>query len=92
MIYLLHFKEPYKHAKHYLGMVSGGGDELIKRIERHKAGRGARLIEVITAAGISFEVARIWEGDRKEERRLKRMKMMPRLCPICRQKKKEKLC
>ena len=79
-VYLLHFEHRHHHAGHYLGST----DNLQRRLAQHRAGRGARLIEVITAAGIGFELARTWEGDRTLERRLKRRKEGPRLCPICR--------
>jgi predicted GIY-YIG superfamily endonuclease len=81
-IYLLHFDVPYKHARHYLGAA----DDLEARLERHRRGQGARLLEVVTAAGITFTVARTWRGGRKLERRLKRLKNTPRLCPVCRRK------
>lgn len=79
MVYLLHFDKPYKHARHYLGST----DDLPARLERHRAGNGARLIEVISAAGIGFVLARTWEGGRKLERRLKNWHNSPDLCPIC---------
>jgi predicted GIY-YIG superfamily endonuclease len=80
-VYLLHFERPYKHARHYLGFAT----DLERRLELHRRGQGARLMEVIAAAGIGFTVARTWEGDRHFERRLKRRHNSPaRLCPICR--------
>jgi predicted GIY-YIG superfamily endonuclease len=78
-IYLLHFSEAYKHAKHYLGF----SEDLAKRLDAHSKGQGARLTQVILQAGLSFELARTWEGTRKDERRIKKQKCSPRLCPIC---------
>jgi len=78
-IYLLHFAKPFKHAKHYMGFT----EDLDARIERHRAGDGARLLRVVKDAGIAFEVARTWIGDRTLERRLKKRKDAPKLCPIC---------
>ncbi len=78
MVYLLHFSEPYKHARHYLGYSA----DVPARLERHSLGRGARLVEVILAAGITFELVRTWDGDRKLERRLHK-RGGSRLCPIC---------
>jgi predicted GIY-YIG superfamily endonuclease len=79
-VYLLHFDQPYKHARHYLG-YSGN---LEQRLAAHRAGYGARLMEVVAAAGISFTVARLWaEGDYQLEKRLKHQKHHSRLCPIC---------
>jgi predicted GIY-YIG superfamily endonuclease len=78
-VYLLHFSRPLHHARHYLGSTS----DLDQRLNEHRSGQGARLLEVITDLGISFELARTWEGDRKPERRLKNRHNAPRLCPIC---------
>lgn len=79
VVYLLHLSEPYKHARHYIGHAT----DLDARIARHRAGDGARLIAVITAAGLSFELARTWPGGRDLERAIKRRKNAPRLCPLC---------
>jgi hypothetical protein len=40
-------------------------------------------MEVITAAGIRFTLARTWPGTRTLERRLKNRGGHARLCPIC---------
>lgn len=80
-IYLLHFERPYAHARHYLGFTFN----LDRRLEAHRNGRGARLIEVINDAGIGFFVVRTWRGGRALERSLKRRKNSPGLCPICRE-------
>ena len=79
-VYLLHFERPHAHARHYLGY----SDDIPSRLKAHKAGRGARLIEVIVGTGNSFVLARTWPGaTRTDERRLKNRKGSPRLCPIC---------
>ncbi len=78
-VYLLHFARPFKHAKHYMGFA----EDLNARLERHRTGNGSRLMEVITKAGIDFELARTWPGDRTLERKLKKRKDATRLCPIC---------
>jgi predicted GIY-YIG superfamily endonuclease len=80
-VYLLHFDSPYQHARHYLGSTT----HLPRRLAEHANGRGARLLEVITAAGIRFQLARTWTGDKALERQLKRRHNAPRLCPLCRQ-------
>ena len=79
-IYLLHFDRAYFHARHYLGWTEG---EIERRLDRHMVGTGARLISVVTKAGIGMEVARLWAGTRALERQLKKRKNGPRLCPIC---------
>lgn len=78
-VYLLHLSEPYKHAKHYVGSA----DDLDARLAQHAAGQGARLLEVVASAGITWQLARTWPGDRQFERQIKRRKDAPRLCPIC---------
>lgn len=84
-VYLLHFTRPYKHARHYIGYSS----DLPNRLNAHSAGQGARLIAVIKAAGIDYEVARTWSGDRKLERKLKNTKHSARYCPICQREKRQ---
>jgi predicted GIY-YIG superfamily endonuclease len=80
-VYLIHFESRYKHAAHYLGFAA----DLGRRMAQHRGGNGARLMEVISAAGIDWKVVRTWAGDRSFERRLKRRKNTPRrLCPVCR--------
>ena len=77
--YLLHFAKPYKHARHYLGYTY----DLTTRLQLHKAGKAARLTQVVREAGIELVLARTWPGDRRLELKLKRQHHGPRLCPIC---------
>lgn len=81
VVYLLHFEEPYRHARHYLGFA----EDLDRRLREHRAGRGARLLEVLAEHEIGFVVARTWTGDRRRERQLKTQGGAARLCPICRE-------
>jgi predicted GIY-YIG superfamily endonuclease len=78
-IYLLHFSEAFKHAKHYVGFAT----DLPSRLAEHANGTGARLLQVITEAGLSFELARTWNGTRKGERRIKNRGGATRICPLC---------
>jgi uncharacterized protein YdaT len=86
-VYLLHFDQRYEHAGHYTGFAESSGAEasgLLKRLGEHQAGRGARLVEVITRAGITFRLARTWPGvTRARERQLKQQGGASRRCPIC---------
>lgn len=79
-VYLLHFDQPYKHARHYIGWTAGN---LNRRLHQHRNGTGARLLEVITAQGIGFVVARTWDGGRNLERSLKNRGGASRSCPLC---------
>ena len=56
VVYLVHFSEPYRHARHYTGWTV----DLDARLAEHKAGRGARLLQVIAQAGIGWTLARTW--------------------------------
>ena len=78
-VYLIHFDSPYRHARHYLGWTA----DLDARLEAHRTGRGARLMEVITLAGITWQLARTWPGGRARERAIKNRHEAPRLCPLC---------
>lgn len=80
LCYLIHFEQPYRHAQHYLGWT----EDLAHRLRRHRAGNGARLLAVVQAAGIGWQLVRVWFGPRAYERRLKRRHSNRRLCPICR--------
>lgn len=80
MVYLLHFERRYRHAGHYLGFTQLAPEE---RFERHASGHGARLLRVVAAAGISWQLVRLWRGTRADERRLKLNGSSTRLCPHC---------
>lgn len=86
-IYLIHFGRPLFHAKHYLGWTGN----LTSRIKRHFEGHGSRLMAAVLAAGIEITVVRTWAGDRNLERKLKKRKNSPKLCPICSRKKTDSL-
>lgn len=80
VVYLIHFDKPYKHAQHYLGSA----ENLDERLKRHRNGKGAKLLDIIQKAGISWQVVRIWDNaTRKLEKNLKRQQHNKRLCPIC---------
>jgi predicted GIY-YIG superfamily endonuclease len=83
-VYLIHFKTRYKHAGHYLGCSAS----IDARLLAHEQGRGSRLMEVVTQAGIEWELVRLWpcssyEEMRVLERRLKSWHGSGALCPEC---------
>jgi hypothetical protein len=86
-VYLLHFDRPYgppgapvgSTAKHYVGWAR----DLAARLAEHEAGRGARLTEVVRAAGIGWTLARTWPGSRARERQIKNQGGHARHCPEC---------
>ena len=79
MVYMLHFTTPLSHAKHYVGFT----DNVPQRLNRHRSGHGSPLVKAVQENGSSFVLARLWDGDRKLERRIKDQKNSPRFCPIC---------
>lgn len=80
-VYLLHFDEPYKHAKHYIGWTT----DLDARLAEHLAGTGARLMAVIKEADIGFQLARTWTGvtATRAREQIKAQGGASRCCPIC---------
>lgn len=78
-VYLLHFDQPYKHARHYIGWT----EDLLARLDQHARGCGARLMTVISRAGIGFTLARVCEGTRATERAIKNCGGAVRYCPLC---------
>lgn len=84
-VYILHFDKPYKHAKHYTGIAKN----IEKRVKEHRAGRGARLTQVLKENNIGFQYAVVKEYEdfspaKAEEKRLKtKVKHPSRFCPIC---------
>jgi hypothetical protein len=81
IVYLIHFDEPYKHARHYMGSTTEANLEA--RLEHHRSGRGARLMAAVSAAGISWRVVRKWHGDKNTERRMKNNARSYQYCPVC---------
>jgi hypothetical protein len=85
-VYLLHFDQRYEHAGHY----TGHADDFNNRVAEQASGdrRAARLVQVITQAGIGFRLARTWPGASKAyERQLKNSGGASRYCPICQEER-----
>ena len=82
-LYLLHFSQPLRHARHYLGQTSRGVET---RVVEHRSGaHGARLCRQAVVAGIELRLVRVWKGTpRCEEQRLKNRGGFKTLCPVCR--------
>ncbi len=78
VIYLLHFSQPYRHARHYIGWT----EDLERRMTEHGTGEGSALLRAVRAAGITWELVRTWHGDRYLERSLKQAHGAAMHCPI----------
>jgi hypothetical protein len=92
IVYLLHFHVPLvpypgapagSCAQHYTGYARGGPRALKRRLAQHGTSSGARLMLAIADAGITWELARTWPGDRTTERQLKVQGGAARRCPLC---------
>lgn len=80
-VYLIHFDEKVAgRAGHYMGYAT----DVDKRLKCHASGNGAALMAEVRRLGINWQCVRIWKnGNRTFERRLKRRKNHPALCPLC---------
>src|SRR5260370_10973923 len=80
LLYLLCFRERLgtdRHSiKHYLGFTW----DLDARLEKHRAGQGARITEVLKERGIGWDVTAVWPGNRGIENQLK-LHSATRICP-----------
>ena len=82
IVYLIHFYTPFHHARHYLGWTV----DLDARLHLHRTGQGSRLLAAVTAAGIAWDVVRVWRDRPVQfERELKRQRQAPMPCPVCRE-------
>jgi predicted GIY-YIG superfamily endonuclease len=90
-VYLIHFHQkignpaqPRGMAGHYLGACQ----DIDVRISRHRTGDGARIMQVVTQAGIPWELVRLWrvsswEESRDLEKKLKAWHASNKLCYLC---------
>lgn len=90
IVYLIHFDEPYKHARHYMGSTTEAN--LDSRLEHHRNGNGSRLMAAVSAAGISWRVVRLWAGDKNTERQMKNNVSgnTGQYCPVCHERPRGK--
>jgi predicted GIY-YIG superfamily endonuclease len=80
IVYLIRLDQKLSHVQYYIGFTTR---HPLDRLEDHRTGKGARLLEVATEKGIAFHIVRIWENVPKTfERQLKNQKNHRRLCPI----------
>ena len=79
VVYLLHFNEPLHHARHYIGYCQSY-EGLETRFAHHANGNGSKLLRAVHG---KWQLARLWQGSRDDERRLKKRKEAPALCPLC---------
>lgn len=95
LVYVLHFTQPYKHARHYVGAT---GLPIEEREAAHRGvvlhagdapyGRAAVLVKALLASGGDFVIADVFETTTlaeafELEKKLKRQGSRARVCTIC---------
>ena len=92
-VYLLHFSRPIGNpantrgqAQHYIGSA----EDLEARLQEHRSGRGAKITAYLAASGIDWKCVRIWDGGRRQEKKLKARHNATRLCPVCAEQARER--
>jgi predicted GIY-YIG superfamily endonuclease len=87
-LYLLCYDMPHPHgtSRHYLGSAK----DLDTRIAQHRSGRGAAFTAEMKRLGIPFDVVRVWDGTRDDERAMKLSHHHDRYCPRCAQAARER--
>lgn len=79
-VYLIHFRTPYQHARHYIGKTS----DLRRRMADHLQGRSnAALMTAVWQAGIQWDVVAVWRGSKAVEKQLQAWHGGHQLCPKC---------
>jgi predicted GIY-YIG superfamily endonuclease len=82
MVYLICFDAPLAHAHHYIGYCADENPS--RRLEEHRAGRGARILQVLNEKGIGYRLVKYWPGKGRDfERKLKNEAHSKRHCPCC---------
>lgn len=86
-LYIIHFAEPFHHARHYVGITS---QSLKTRLKKHRNKDGSRITRAAVQAGIKLEsIHLIGEYNDREEARAAEIKLKSRhqgtmMCPKCR--------
>lgn len=85
-LFLLHFAEPYHHARHYLGYAvgTGRGAAYARSIAEGLSIGPHELVMAVQWSGIGIEVADVLVGEgRDTQRRLRASHNLARHCRIC---------
>ena len=82
VLYLLCFRERLGTERHSIKHYIGFARDLDARLERHRAGQGAKITQALLDRGIEWDVAAVWPGNRGVENELK-LHSATRICPRC---------
>jgi len=82
VLYLLHFEQPVRNCRHYLGIT--WKTHLMRRLRQHEGHHGANLTSKVSQLGVRFHLVCVWEGATfKQERDIKRASHFSKLCYMC---------
>ena len=92
-LYIIHFNRSFHHARHYIGIAQ----DAKKRLKRHKAGDGSRLVRAVIYTDIKIRMNVIGEFEdfstaHQAEKVLKKKHSTKKYCPICIKKEEKKKC
>ena len=79
VIYLLHFDQPYRHAKHYTGWT----EDLLDRLDRHAAGAAPAWSRSSGKPGSASPWSASAKAPARTERAIKNAGGAARYCPAC---------
>lgn len=85
-LFLLHFAEPYAHARHYLGYAigTGRGARYARDIAEGLAIGPHELVQAVQWSGIEIAVADVLVGEGREtQRRMRSNHNLARYCRLC---------
>lgn len=82
-VYILHFDQPVRHARHYRGWASN----LEARLGHHADGTGAKLTALAVSLGIGWTLALAIPGDKNLERMMHNVGGAAKICPVCIERK-----
>jgi len=85
-LFLLHFEQPYHHARHYLGYAVGvgRGSRYAAAIVNGFAIGPHELVMAAQGAGITMQVADVLVGEgRATQRRMRASHNLSRYCRLC---------
>lgn len=82
-VYILHFDDAFSHAVHYTGSTT----DIVRRMDEHANGRGARLTQVLCEEGLHWRLGGLYQVPlaalRDLEKLAKRRHGAGGLCQIC---------
>jgi hypothetical protein len=89
ILYLLCFAHnPLAHAKHYVGFAESKVEE---RIKKHGTVDGSKIMMAVRASGKTYVITGFCKGTRRDERKLKNLKGLSKVCPICNPNRKPRV-